>query len=629
MSDYSSNDRYDRDIETTVFQYVVALVFLWLLAGFWELQVRNPEEYEQRAERNSIRSLPIPAPRGKILDRDGRVLVDNQPAFRVLVSNSGVPIESRPLVSDGLGIPLEELTAMLENPGELSGGAYRDAVLKQDLTYADVAFFEAHKAELRELELIRSQRRLYPREGLAAHVVGYVGEISDRELKLEEFAKYSPGAEIGKAGIERQYNDALSGVDGSRLVLVDSRSRRVRDLNIVPAQPGRTIRLTIDLDLQAVAELAMEKRRGAVVVLDPRNGAVRAMVSRPAFDPNKFVGGIAGDDWRGYIEDPDKPMLNRATQAQLAPGSIFKPIIAMAALSSGLIDPEFQVHCGGGASFYGRFFRCHRAAGHGWVGFEEALRDSCDVFFYTVGKELGIEKIAEFSEAAGLGSLTGIDLPHEEDGIVPSIAWKKRVYQDRWWPGETISVAIGQGALTVTPLQAAYAIGGLVNGGVWHKPHLLSAQDRAEVAPDEAAAEPLRIDLRPRHLRRIIDGLWAVVNGGGTGGRAKIAGYDICGKTGTAQRVSRSYAQANKDPRLLDDGWFVAFAPCRAPEIMIATLFENGEHGSWAAPIARDIIKAHFDKRRRAEWAERERRPAIAASPAAGGWAVVDQEAAR
>ncbi len=615
MSEYSSNRRYDRDVETAIFQYVTALVFLWLLAGFWQLQVRNPEEYEQRAERNSIRSLPIPAPRGKILDRDGRVLVDNSPAFRVMWSEDERSAAGLPLISEGLQIPLDRLRSALAGPRDAGAPGYHSALLKADLSFAEVAFLEAHRAELPELELIRSQRRLYPGEGLAAHVVGFVGEISESELNLDDFAQYEAGAEVGKAGVERQYNDALAGVDGSRLVLVDSRSRRVRDLDVVDATPGRTLRLTLDLDLQAVAELAMEGRRGAVVALDPNNGAILAMVSRPAYDPNQFVGGIAGQEWRTYIENPDKPMLNRAIQAQLAPGSIFKPIVAMAALSSGVVDAGFQVHCGGGATFYGRFFRCNRAGGHGWVDLETALKYSCNVYFHTVGKELGIERIAEFAELAGFGQATGIDLPHEEEGVVPSIGWKARQYRDRWWPGETISVAIGQGALTVTPLQAAYAVAGLVNGGVWQRPHLLALEERSAIDPGYEPPEPVRFDLSARHLRTIVNGLWGVVNGGGTGARAQIAGYEICGKTGSAQRVSRAYAQSNKDPRLLDDGWFVGFAPCRAPEIVVVALFENAEHGSAAAPIVRDVIKAHFDKRRRVEWAKKDRPPAQATRP--------------
>ncbi len=616
MSDYSEQRRYKRDVETAVFQYAAAFVFLWLLAGFWQLQVRNPEIYEERAARNRVRALPVLAPRGKLLDRDGRVLVDNWPAFKVMLTRDEINLNSLPLIADGLNLPYDRLQQRIREMLDSTSPEYEQVILKESLTPTEVAFLEAHKAELRELELLRSPKRLYPRDGVAAHVIGYVGEISEAELDEEEFALYESGAEIGKAGVEREYNDMLTGADGSRLVLVDSRSRRIRDLDLVEAKPGRAVKVTLDLDLQAAAELGMEGRRGAVVALNPRNGEVLAMVSSPRFDPNKFVGGISPEDWTALMDHPDNPLLNRAIQAQLAPGSIFKPIVGWAALDSGAVDTSFQAYCGGGASFFGRFFRCHRAGGHGWVDMELALEKSCDVFFYTLGKELGIDKIAEYSQLAGLGAKTGIDLPHEEEGIVPSSKWKVRRYRDRWWPGETISVAIGQGALTLTPIQAAYAVGGLAMGGVWHTPHLLPYEQMSELREGFEPPEPRRARVNPRHLDLLLRGLWGVVNDGGTGARAMIPGVEVCGKTGTAQRVSRALAQNSDDPRLLDDGWFVGFAPCREPEIVVSVLFENGEHGSWASPIARDVIKAHFDKKTRLDWnRRRNKQPAEQPSP--------------
>jgi len=599
VSEYLQERRRNRDFETTVFQYFAAVVFLWLLAGFWELQVRDPELYEQRAARNSVKSLPMPAPRGKIVDREGRVLVNNSHTFRAMVSRKGVSLNHAPLVADGLEMPLERLESRLRDLAGSSHPDYHRVVIKENLSAREVAFLEAHQNELPEYELIRSQRRLYPGSGLASHVVGYVGEISESELNQEEFLLYEPGAEVGKAGLERQYNDALTGQDGSRLVLVDSRSRPVRDLDVVEARPGRTLRVTLDLDLQVVAELAMQGRRGSVVALDPRDGEILAMVSSPSFDSNRFVDGMSGRHWRELISDPDKPMFHRAIQARLAPGSIFKPVMALAALSEGVVGPRSQVHCSGGATFYDRYFRCHRAGGHGWMNMEQALAKSCDVYFYTVGKELGIDRIAKYARLAGFGAPTGIDLPHEAAGLVPTESWKVRLYRDRWWPGETISVAIGQGALEVTPLQAAYAVGGIAMGGVWHRPHLLPYDERREIDPDFEAPEPRRLDIKPGVLRTIQRGMWAVVNDGGTGGAAALPSYDVCGKTGTAQRISREAAAETENQRLLDDGWFVAFAPCKSPEIAIAVLYENGEHGSLAAPIARDVIKAHFDKRRR------------------------------
>jgi len=588
-----------RDVETSVFQYVVAAIFLWLLTGFWQLQIQNPEIYEERAEDNSVKALPIPAPRGRILDRDGRVLVDNSQTFQVRLSRDAAREENVPLIAEGLEIPYDSLERRFLELKAQSGPDYQQVVLKDNVPISDVAFLEAHREQLPELELIRTPRRRYPLDGMGAHVLGYVGEISKSELNLEEFVLHDAGTEIGKAGIERRYNDFLVGRDGRRLVLVDSRSRRVRDLNREEAEAGQTLRLTIDLDLQVVADLAMGSRRGAVVALDPRNGEILAMTSKPEFDVNKFVGGVSADDWREVTRDLDKPMLNRAIQAQLAPGSIFKPFVALAGLMERAIDKDFQVFCSGGGTFYGRYFRCHKAGGHGWVDMEQALRDSCDVYFYNLGKELGIDRIAKYAELAGFGRKTGIDIPGEAEGIVPSSGWKLRFFRDKWYAGETISVSIGQGALTVTPLQAAHAIGGLAMGGVWHRPHLIPDDEAARLLPNYEPSVPDKVDVQPHELDPIIRGLWRVVNDGGTGVRAKIPGRSICGKTGSAQRISRTLAFENNDPRLLDDGWFVGFAPCEAPEIAVAVLFENGEHGAWAAPIARDVMKAYFDKQDR------------------------------
>jgi penicillin-binding protein 2 len=441
------------------------------------------------------------------------------------------------------------------------------------------------------MELIHAQRRLYPRNGVAAHVIGYVGEVSEGELNTAEFVKYNQGDLIGKAGVERQYNEVLTGIDGQRQVVVDTLGNERQLIGLKEAVPGKSLRLTLDLDLQSVAELAMEGRKGAVVALDPRNGEVLAMVSQPAYDPSKFTGGIRGRDWQDLVNNPDNPLLNRAIQAQLAPGSTFKPIVALAGLESGAIDDSFGVHCSGGASFYGRYFQCHLKGGHGAVDLHRGIVQSCDVFFYNVGNRTGIDTIAQYAEMCGLGRRTGIDLPHEAEGLVPSSRWKIRTTRQKWYAGETISVAIGQGALTVTPLQLAYAIGGLAMGGVWYTPHLVADPTRYET--------PRRASFNPENVAKIIYGMYGVVNEGGTGGAARIPGIEICGKTGTAQLASGEALKALRaaGQPLKDNGWFVGFAPREFPEIVVVALWEGGLHGSTAAPIARDIIKAYFDKK--------------------------------
>lgn len=571
------------------FQWIAVGVFVFLLSGFWKLQVQNPGYYQEAAERNRIKSLPILAPRGKILDRDGRVIVDNQSSFRLILSRENLKDEHLKAIAEGLDIDYSDLQARLRRYA--SRPRYEPMVLKEELSPADLAFVESHRdAEtFPEMELIQSQRRLYPESGFAAHLLGYTGEISENELDSPEFAKYDPGAIIGKAGIERQYNDWLTGVDGSRQVVVDNRGREHEVLGLKEAIPGKDLQLTIDLDLQAVAELAMEGKRGAVVALDPRTGEVLAMVSRPAFDPNKFTGRIRSADWKQIMDDPGNPMLNRAIQAQLAPGSTFKPIMALAGLEQGIIDDNFRVHCSGGAMFYGRYFKCHLKTGHGTVDVHKAITHSCDVFFYTVGNRLGIDRIAEYAELAGLGEKSGIDLPNEAEGVVPSTKWKLRNFRQKWYAGETISVAIGQGALTVTPLQLAVAIAGIADGGRWIRPHLLKV-----AANSLKARQP---NLNPESVAKVIYGMYGVVNEYGTGVRARLAGYDVCGKTGTAQLASNQYLKGKTAAHLKDNAWFVGFAPRQAPEIAVVALFEHGEHGQLAAPIVRDVIKAYFDKK--------------------------------
>ena len=599
MSLFSRQRRTNGDVQIVVFQYVAALAALWLLAGFWQLQVQSPEVYERRAERNRVKSQPLLAPRGKILDREGRILVDNRPNFKVLMSGAEARQQHLALIAEGLNIPYERLEAQLRRLRASEAPGYRAVILKENLTPGHVAFVEAHKAELQELELLRSQNRLYPRDGLASHLIGYVGEINDRELEQVEFVLAEPGAEVGKAGVERQYNSTLTGSDGSRVVVVDSRGRERGFLRSSAARPGSDVHLTIDLDLQVVGELAMQGRKGAVVALDPRNGEILALVSSPNYFPDKFVGGISLHDWRQLTGNPDKPLLNRAIQAQLAPGSVFKPVVAVAAIESGVIDTDSTVECRGGASFYGRYFRCHKRDGHGKVNLYQALVHSCDVFFYTVGNKLGIDRIAEFAERVGFGRPTGVDLPHEKEGVVPSTSWKLRHFREKWYAGETISVVIGQGALTVTPLQVAYAIGGLVSGGVWYQPRLVSTAHRKAVRDDYEPPAPRIVKLKQKSIDAVVEGLWGVVNAGGTGIRARLAGYDVCGKTGTAQLVSNRSTRRTSGRDLRDNAWFVGFAPCRNPEIVVVSLFEHGEHGHLAAPIVRDVLKAYFDKQQR------------------------------
>ena len=574
------------------FQYLTVAVFLFLLTGFWVLQVRDGEANSQLAERNRIKTVPVLAPRGKILDRDGRVIVDNQEAFSLLLARENLNDAHIDGIAAGLNLDAAEVRARVKRFA--SRPKYVPVLIKQDLSPADIAFVESHRDAdtFPEMELVRNQQRLYPRSGLAAHTIGYVGEVSEPELNSSEFAKYTQGDIVGKAGLERQYNDLLIGVDGQRRVVVDSSGRERDVLESTEATPGSNLHLTLDLDLQAVAELALEGKRGAVVALDPRSGEVLAMVSRPAFDPNAFASHITAEYWKQLTSSNDNPMLNRAIQAQFAPGSTFKPIMALAGLETGTISEHDTFHCPGGATFFGRFFKCWQKKGHGTVDVHHGIVQSCDVFFYNLGNKLGIDEIARYAEMAGIGKRTGIDLPGEAEGLMPSSQWKLRTQRQKWYAGETISVAIGQGAVTVTPLQLASAIGGVVSGGVWYKPHLVKSA---------AAAEPRRAELKPESVAAVVSGMYGVVNEGGTGAGARIEGVEFSGKTGSAQRVSNDLRKSgllDKD-EVTDNGWFVGFAPRQNPEVVVAVLLEGGEHGALAAPVARDVIKSYFDKKLR------------------------------
>ena len=582
------DDPKEASNKVAVFQYLTAIVFIFLISGFWKLQVQNPDVYSEAAERNRIKSTPILAARGRILDRDGRIIVDNKASYSLLLNRDQIKWEHVKPIAEGLHLDYDDLASKIRHMGNSP-----QIIIKDQLTRDEIAFVEAHKdaSAYPEMDLIRSWRRQYPQDGFAAHVVGYVGEISEPELDAPAFLDYHQGDIIGKDGLEREYDHLLRGVDGQERVLVDNMGRERQMINAKEAVSGKDLRTTLDLDLQAVAELSMEGKRGAVVALNPQNGEVLAMVSRPTFDPNKFTGRISKTDWNEMANDKDKPLLNRAIQAQLAPGSTFKPIMALAGLEEGVVDDKTQFVCPGGASFYGHYFACHLKGGHGAISLHRAIAQSCDVYFYNVGNKLGIDRIAHFADLAGIGRRTGIDLPNETQGTMPSTKWKLRLSRQKWYAGETISVAIGQGAVTVSPLQIASALGGLGAGGEWFKPHLVMKQQPTLLRKG---------NFNPENLQQVISGMYAVVNEGGTGRAAQLPNIKVCGKTGTAQVASTDRTKGAKlKSAMANNAWFVGFAPMDSPEIAVVALFENGVESYNAVPIVRDVLKAYFDKKAR------------------------------
>jgi len=587
-------------IRLTAVQYVVLGIFLVLAYGLWRLQVMQSDKYSLLAEMNRVRNVPILAPRGKILDREGRVIVDNYPSFSALLLRDS----SRDLNADadmialGLHLNAEEVRQRIRRFAAMPH--YQPIFLKEDITPDELAFIESHKNELPELDTIMAHRRLYPKNGFMAHLIGYVGEVSEDMLNQPQFELYNPGDVVGISGVEKQYNNILMGKNGSRRALVDSRGREVGRLDETPAEPGRQLKLTIDLDLQIAAEQALEGKNGSIVAMDPRTGEILAMVSGPTFDPNHFAVRISRDEWAKLVNDPDKPLLNKAIQAQLAPGSTFKVIMSVAGWQEGVAQ-TLHVHCNGGATFYGRRFGCHLKSGHGEVDLDKAISQSCDVFFYTLAEKLGIDRIAKYATALGLGQKSGIDLPNEVAGVMPSEEWKIRNFKQKWFAGETISVGIGQGAVAITPVQLLRAVSAVSMDGRMVVPHVVNPTGLPEGYVEvQRYSEVKTIPIDPNGWNTITDAMVKVLLPGGTAPSAHIPGIEIAGKTGSAQIVSlalRAKHQTNED--FAQNGWFVGFTPKRNPDIVVCVLFQGGEHGKLAARLATQVIKAFVDKQRR------------------------------
>jgi len=584
-------------------QYVIALVLVILAAGLWRLEVVSADNFRALAEANRIRKVPVLAPRGRLFDREGRLLVDNYPSVSCFLLREQVKDlnSDLPLISAGLHITPEQILATLKR--FQMAPKYQPIPLKQDITPDEQAFIEAHRNELPELETLDEQRRLYPRDGFAAHLIGYVGEISEDDLNKSKYAFYQPGDVVGKSGVEATYDSLLRGVDGSRDVIVNSHGKEIGRLGQTLAQPGKDLKLTIDLDVQMAAERAMEGKTGAVIALDPHTGEILALVSRPTFDPNQFAVRLSKTYWNEIVNNPDHPLLNKATQAQLAPGSTFKIIMSYAGLQENAAQ-DMHVMCSGGASFYGHFFACDKR--HGMVDVEHAIPWSCDTFYYTLANKLGIDTIAKYATDLGFSQRTGVDLPDEVTGTMPSTAWKMKNFHEKWYAGEVISVGIGQGAVAVTPIQLARAIGGVASGGALKRPHLVFPD---EVPPDELEAihesfpgsGDKTVPLATANWQLITDAMAATTTSG-TAAPAHMEGIDFAGKTGTAQVVSHSAGMTSLGVgKERANAWFVGMAPRRNPDIAVAVLWEHGGWGAGSAPVAAQIINAFVTKQRKRE----------------------------
>jgi penicillin-binding protein 2 len=602
-----SFDRVNREeklpsIKLTAVQYGILLMMLVLIGGLWRLQVLGSDNYRLLAEQNRIRKVPVMAARGKLLDREGRLLVDNYPSvscFLVREQNRNIDADL-PLIAKGLNLDLDQLQATLHR-FRLAPG-YQPIPIKQDISPDEQAFIEAHRNELPELETIDEERRLYPRDGFAAHLIGYVGEVSEEMLNNPNYAFYEPGDVVGMAGVEKTYDPLLRGTDGSMDVIVDSHGREVGRRGIQLATPGQDLKLTIDNDIQRAAELALGDANGAVLAMDPRNGEILALVSHPSYDPNAFAVRIGRSDWNKLVTDPNHPLMNKAIQDQLAPGSTFKVIMSVAGMEEGIAE-TLKVNCSGGGNFYGHFFKCDHH--HGLLSIHEAIPESCDTYFYELAQRLGIDTIAKYATALGIGSRTGVDLPNEMAGTMPSTQWKMKTFHEKWYAGEVISVGIGQGAVAVTPIQLVRALSGIASDGHLVRPHVVDSEQlpanfREAVLENFTGQGEKQVSLNSDTWMTVTDGMAAATTPGlyHTAEGAHLEGIDFAGKTGTAQVVGGGDTH-NKGGSKTPNAWFVGMVPRRNPEIAVVVLQEHGDWGSGSAKLAAQVITAYVNKKRR------------------------------
>jgi penicillin-binding protein 2 len=582
------------------------VVFVWtvLVARLFFLQVVEGDRFRISAERNSIRTHRIAGPRGIVKDRTGEILVDSRPSFDVLVvpHEAGDLRETLGKVSLLTRAPRSELAERL---GEPTGRArFQTRVLLKDIDRETLARVDARLWALPGVLTAASPLRAYRFGVSAAHVLGTLGEINRRQLAAKRYAGYRLADIVGQSGVESLLESDLRGRPGGRSVLVDVQGRELELLGEVAAQPGNNVILTIDHRIQQAAEEALggTGRSGAVVALDPRTGEVLALVSRPAVDPNRFSSGIDHEAWQALLDDPRKVLQNRALSGQYPPGSTYKVVTAIAGLEEGVIDLDRTVHCSGGYRLGRKRYRCWKRSGHGEVNLHRALVESCDVFFYTLGQELGVDRLAYYARALGLGRYTRIDLGTEEAGLIPTAAWKKRRFGEAWIEGETLSVAIGQGFNLVTPLQLALAYAAIANGGTRYRPFVVARVEQPEGVPVRVTRTERLGEVPVSHstlqvVRQALHGVVHEPHGTGAVVRWLPEGVEAAAKTGTAQVVALNDEIDEDDvpEEHRDHGWFVAYAPADAPRIVVAVLVEHGGHGSRSAgPLAREILKAFF-----------------------------------
>ena len=612
---------------------VLALCSLFV-GSFWYMQIVKGAYYEQLAGENLFKEDPIPAPRGLIVDRNKKILAENRLSHNLFIT----PRLSRNLsntiefLSAVLATPTDELYRIIKKEGSLQSS--HPVLLHMDMTLPQLAYISARKIEYPELDIHHEQKRSYLYGHLFSHVIGYVGELTEEQERTKQFPEARRRDIVGQAGLERYYNLALMGRRGMERKVVNSYGAVLKEFRPTRDEPvpGKVLRLGIDYNMQKATEEAFDEgeRYGAVAALDIKTGDLMVLYNKPYYDPNDFIPKIAPAKWKELIDDPQHPLQNRAIQNKFSPGSTFKVVMALAALQEGKINPNTSFGCGGAQFIYNRTFRCWKPGGHGTVNLYKALMQSCDVYFYNVGMRMDIDVIAKYSRLLGLGSLTNVDIPNETKGLVPDREWKRRVANDKWYPGETISVAIGQGPVLSTALQLANLYATIATEGVKVQPHVVnSVLDMSGTTLETLPVKKEQVKgISAENYRLVKKGLWAVVNDHGTGGKARIDGYDVCGKTGTVQVVGydrgKGLSEKNKE-KYGDHAWFISFAPLSDPQVAVAIFVEHGGHGSSAAaPVAQKIFQAYFNDRKIPPFSELKTKVAKSTAPAPADDALIE-----
>jgi penicillin-binding protein 2 len=564
--------------------YVIVVIFLIILIRLWQLQILQGNEFRRISESNRLRVIGIAAPRGIIFDRNGFPLVKNTPYFCVSLIPGESDSTNIAALSKLLDVPEDEISEKIDKEGQ---SPFIPVRLKEGLDFGEVSRIEARRSDFPGLMIEVEVSREYLYGSTAAHVIGYLGRLTPAQAKDPQFKDVPPDAFIGQWGVEKLFDASLRGVAGQRIIEVDALGREIRLLRETPPIKGRDLTLSIDIALQKAAEQEFAGREGALVALQPDTGQILGLVSEPSFDPNKFATGISYDDWRSLSEDKKLPMLDRAIQSQYPPGSTFKIIMAVAGLEEGVINDSTTVDCKGGISFGRWHFGCWKRSGHGVISLRRALVESCDVFFYEVGKRLGIDRIHDYATRFGLGSPTGIALGSEKKGLIPNTKWKREKLKEPWYLGETFVNSIGQGYVSATPIQMAEMMSAVANGGKLYKPSIVRTD--TPVLTGNAG-------VREETLEKVRSYLGGVVNDpDGTAGAGRSSVVEIGGKTGTAQVVALRHGSRSHSEDFRDHAWFVAFAPVEKPEIAMSVLVEHGGHGgSAAAPIAKKAIEAYL-----------------------------------